>query len=860
MLFVLALAVCPPAQQQQQLDQAGPPVGLVPTQQRHGGFVERAAQVGLVHEVITGFDRVEGSHFYSWCQTGAGLGDFDGDGDQDVVAAGGVLPNSIWRNESGTFVDETAGAGIEVGELDHSIAIGDIDLDGDLDLFLGAHERGGHLSDEPRLRGGSRMYRNEGGFTFEDITPLTGTFGGGHTVFAKLTDLDMDGRLDLLLCEWNGAANSAWRNHGDGTFSDQTLAWGLGWDGSTHVVGVADLDRNGYPDVLWGNDFWIAGQVPGLPNSHDSFLHGLPDHTFANASTGSGVDVELATMGIAFGDVNHDGWLDVYKTEGGANQLEINHGWPGSALAYTPEHVFYGVDNPTVPNSPRNPLHPDPEGNSIGWATAFIHADLDPWLELLVVNGRVIGPNAQTNPQPFYQPNYMFSSAGPTGGFAFSDQSERFGLTDRHDDRGAAIGDLDQDGDLDMIVMPTVGMLRYYENRIAREGQGFLSVRPETRTSAPGGSGVVARWIDAGGYHHLDAVGTDAPTASQNEHLAFFGLGHLSTVDLQVEFPSGIVRSYADLAPNTTMTAVEPLLVELSADELDEGSNGTCKVTVHAHDASGEPLDAGASVTIEVPGLAPTTAVTHVHDNVFERTFQESGQQGEHRVIVTIDGWQPIIEPVLFVVGGPNIQQSTVVVAPAAVRAGSAEVARVTVAPKDAGGRSLGAGHAVEVEVVGHQSSTLATDLGDGRYVLDVAAPASSGSYRIDVNVDGFLAVGIDTLEVGGAADPAQTELYLEVPDIISQAGAHQFKFSVTPRDDAGVRLGPGAQVAVVLTPDAGSIAAHVLRADLHPAGRPKGEHFFVIEKSAVELMKPASGTAQVTVDGAWVADVPYDF
>ena len=157
---------------------------------------------------------------------------------------------------------------------------------------------------------------------------------------------------------------------------------------------------------------------------------------------------------------------------------------------------------------------------------------------------------------PAYQPNLMWRCNGPSMNFTFLNQTREFGFTQLVDDRGAAVGDLDLDGDLDILVTPTNGKLRYYENNVARLGQGWVAVKAVGNTSAPHGLGVVAKYTDSLGYPHMRIIGADGPTASQHENRAYFTIGSEPAVDLIVTFPSGIGLTFPQVAPDTEVIAI----------------------------------------------------------------------------------------------------------------------------------------------------------------------------------------------------------------------------------------------------------------------------------------------------------------
>ena len=759
-------------------------------------FVERALEVGLVHECLTGRDRLGEGAIQDWIQQGVALGDLNGDQALDVVACGGLLENHVFLNAGPSFTDATDAAGINVGAFDRAPALADYDLDGDLDLFLGTVDAGAGA-----IPGTSRLYKNDGLARFEDVTFVSGTVGAGHSAYPKWGDLDRDGLPDLYVGEFHVTRNLWYRNNGNGSFTERAADLGLDALGSCHAVGIADTDEDGLDDVFIAND-WLATDLTGLPdNAGDIVLSGQASGDFQDVSAGSAYDHERGIMGITFGDVDYDGDLDVYKTDIGYNPLMLNEGWPGSGLPWVEAQFQYKVDCTFLP-FPGAPPGAGGMGPASGWAAVFLDVDFDLWLDLFVVNGHVAGINPDFTWMPRGQRNYLYVGEGEMGGFEFRDRTEEYGLLDHVDDRGAAVGDLDSDGDLDILVMPTVGRLRYFENNVDPAGQGWFTVEATCQSSVPGGFGVRAEWTDSLGYPHVRVIGADGPTASQNELAAYFGMGTEPSADLTVSFPSGIQLAFPGVTPGTQVQAVEPELVRLSRRTFATFGGAlppVLTVTVFAHGVNGTPLDGTAPVTLDVPGLSPLTPLVHVAGNEFRRRFQATGAPGSYPVQVTMGGWQPAIVPQVHLYGPADPSTTRVVVVPAAVRARTADRFTVHVSPRDPGGVALGAGHAVDVSIPRLTPLGPVVDHGDGHYSVDYGAPADPGTYRVSVTVDGSGFPNAAAVEVGGDADWSQTAVVLDVPYAHHAASPNQIKLQLTPRDAAGRRLGPGAEVSVAV-------------------------------------------------------------
>jgi hypothetical protein len=829
-------------------------------------FVERSHELGLVHEYVSGFDEVATLALKDYTQQGVSLADLNGDGTLDVVTPGGVGWTRVFLNVGGTFVDATAAAGVNAGEFDRSAGLGDYDGDGDVDLYLAVHEPGAG----PQA-GRGRLYRNTGSAVFEEVTELGDAAGFGHSLLAKWDDLDRDGLLDLYLCEFLGTPNAWYRNNGDGGFTEMGAAVGLDYGGSTHVIGVADLDRDRLPDVVVCNDFVVSAWAE-LDQAKDGVLDGTAEHVFTDVSEGSGLATQGGLMGVTVADFNYDGLPDLYKTDVGPNVLLINHLWPGSGLPWTEEAAFYGVANGLV----ACPDCPSGFDAAVGWACPAFHADKDPWLDLLVVNGKVPGLSAVVPYTPAGQIDALFHGDGPANQFRFTDMSVEFGVAGAFDDRGAALGDVDQDGDLDLFLAPTSGSLRFYENQVDPEDGNWLAVRAQCQTSAPGGAGVEVSYVDSLGYPHLTILGSGGPTASQDDLVAYFGLGEALAVDLNVRFPSGIELTLPGVAANQEITVVEPRIFEIERTTLPIASavtagaaavagppvtlpwRGVFAVTVNAHDATGVALDGSADVSIEIPGVAPKGAEQHLGGGTFRRYFLAPKTPQSVRVKAVFDGFAVGIEPQIHFYDPTDLAGTVVQLVPEAVRAGSSDTVEVRIAPKTQDGILIGSGRSVTLDVPPSILLAGPTDLGDGRYRATLKAPVLPGFYSLTAFVDGQPA-GTTTLEAGGLPDPGATAFYIETPIEVQASAPHQYRLQITLKDALARRLGPKAALLVTPVPDSGTPPV-IVRTDLYGEGQRDGDAIFVLEKPVGTPADAAHGVLEIAVDGVVQGSLPYSF
>ncbi len=492
--------------------------------------------------------------------SGVGLIDFDRDGWLDVfVAQGAPIPRDpsqdrdtsrLYRNNrDGTFADVTARAGVAFHGFGQGVAVGDYDGDGDDDLFQAGF-------------GGSVLYRNQGDGTFADATAEAGVAGSGWPSSAAFADLDGDGDLDLYVVHYladtvdadgqptvrcsnatqglgycppqafRPEADVLYRNNGDGTFTDVSAASGIASvAGNGLGLAIADLDDDGQPDVFVADD-----QVPNL------LWHNLGSLKFEDAATPWGLALAetgepRAGMGVALGDYDGDGRDDLLVT----NFYEE----PNTLYRNVSPGLFQVMTAPARLSAPTRGM--------LGFGAGFFDFDNDGRLDLFVTNGhindvRVIRIPYQMSPQ-------IFRNRG-TG--RFSDVSSTAGpyFRDAWLGRSAAFGDLDNDGDIDAVVTHLGRPPALLRNDTVPRGH-FLSLRLiGSRTSrSPIGARVNAR---VGDHTLTRTVAAGTSYLAANDLRILLGLGDAAWVDrLQVRWPSGTSQSWDDLEADRHLTIVE---------------------------------------------------------------------------------------------------------------------------------------------------------------------------------------------------------------------------------------------------------------------------------------------------------------
>lgn len=540
-------------------------------------FVERAAEAGLT---FVHFNGMSGRFYYpEMFGPGVGLVDIDNDGDLDVyVVQGQMLGNSapagatgllhgelrdrLFRNDlivraDGTrtlrFTDVTAISGIDIRSYGMGVAAGDFDNDGWIDLY-----RTGV--------GGGVLLKNRGDGTFQDVTSAAGVANAGSWgVSAAFVDYDRDGWLDLFVgnyvdyriggkdgcmtlsgrqdyCpphKYPAQRDRLYRNRGDKTFEDATdhaLA-GAAY-GRALGVSTADFDGDGWIDIYVGNDgtpnqLWL--------NQRDGTLR---DVAFRSGVAVSGSGVPEASMGIDAGDIDNDGDEELFVTNW-ASQMHVLYVNLGGGL-FEDRRAAAGLGAQTV--------------SKTGFGTAFFDFDNDGWLDLLTVNGGVAIVEAQARGGdrfPYRMTNQLFRN---TGSGRFEEVTARAGavFSVPHVGRGAAFGDVDNDGDTDVVVGNDAGPVQLLVNTVGQRnrwigvrliGNSLGSASPARGTTArPGGRDMLGARVGIvlqDGRTIWRRVRADGSYASANDPRVLVGLGAAGEATaIRVRWPDGRIEQW----------------------------------------------------------------------------------------------------------------------------------------------------------------------------------------------------------------------------------------------------------------------------------------------------------------------------
>ena len=491
--------------------------------------------------------------------TGVAAIDYDHDGWLDLFfvngstlegfPAGTAPTNHLYRNRrDGTFEDVTAKAGLAASGWGQGACVGDYDNDGYDDLFVSYF---GH----------NRLYHNRADGTFEDVTRSAGLTNAGTRwgTGCAFLDYDRDGRLDLFvanyidldlataptpesgLCRYKGikvacgppgltgGRNALYHNRGNGAFEDVSERAGITRAKGTYGLGVStlDFDNDGWTDLYVAND-----------SNPSALYRNNRDGTFTDVGVTSGCAYSQdgkpqAGMGVAIGDYDRNGTMDVFKTNfaGDTSTLYAN---TGDGLCE--DRTFasgIGVNT-----------------RWLGWGTGWIDLDNDGWPDLFLTNGHVYPEVAQLKTEAGYkQRKVVYLNLGNG---RFSDISERLGepVTTAKAGRGAAFVDFDNDGHVDVAISnvnDTPDLFRLQD----RSGHHWVTLALVGTKSNRNAIGARVRSV-AAGIAHWDEVRGGGSYLSQNDFRVHFGLGDAARIEhVDVRWPNGLEESWDDLTVDT---------------------------------------------------------------------------------------------------------------------------------------------------------------------------------------------------------------------------------------------------------------------------------------------------------------------
>jgi hypothetical protein len=521
-------------------------------------FVDIARQAGVVFHHTSGASADK--HLVETMGSGGLLFDYDNDGWLDIflVDGGSIADAAVDRRarhrlyhnrRNGAFEDVTDRSGIQHRQYGMGACSGDYDGDGYPDLYVTNY-------------GPNTLYHNQRDGTFADVTATARVGDPRWSTGCAFADLDGDGDLDLWVTNYVDAdrthspfcgdvklnvrfychplqfaplSNTVYRNDGGGVFTDVSAESGVGRLRANGLgVTIADFDNDGRPDVFVANDT--------MPNF---LFHNDGNLRFSEIGLASGVALGAdgrarAGMGIDTGDFDGDGRLDVVITNLDFEMHTLLRGLERGLFGYVTTES--GIGFPTLP--------------FVGFGVAFLDYDNDTQLDIAVVNGHILDNAPQFRAGSTYMQRKLlfrntngrrFADVGRTSGPAFA--AERVS-------RGLAVGDIDNDGDLDMLVSNNGQDAELLRNDGGNRGNALL-VRLHGAGANTGAIGARIR-VTTGSRTQTRDVRAGSSYMSQNDLRAHFGLGAAARVErLEVVWPSGRTETLADVAANQIVTIDE---------------------------------------------------------------------------------------------------------------------------------------------------------------------------------------------------------------------------------------------------------------------------------------------------------------
>jgi hypothetical protein len=542
-----------------QLLSALPPLGVQ--------FTNVAREAGLRARTIFGGEK-ENRYLLETTGCGAAFFDYDNDGWLDIFLVNGTRFEPDWRageaptnrlyknNRDGTFTDVTVQAGLVRTGWGQGVCVGDYDNDGWDDLFV-------------TYWGENALYHNDGKGKFTDVSAKAGVTTAGKlrrwNTGCAFLDYDRDGKLDLFVANYinfdpktaplpetgpctykgmlvacgppglEGGKNILFHNNGNGTFTDVSQKAGILNTPGTYGLGVlvADFDDDGWPDIYVANDSTSSALYQNNRNG-----------TFTEIAIEAGVAYSpdgkpQAGMGVSAGDYDHNGHLDIVKTNFAGDTSSLYRNLGGRMFEDMTFQAGLGRNT-----------------RFLGWGVGFFDFDNDGWVDILACNGHVYPEVGQPDDEQGYKQRKVLYRNLRNGRFADVSLDGGPGIRESAAARGCAFGDFDNDGDVDVLIncVNDVPQLLRCDSGIRNN---WLKVKTVGTKSNRSGIGARIRCTTADGMRQVDEVRSGGSYLSQNDLRVHFGLGSNATADLEIRWPSGHVDRVAGLKANQVVVVRE---------------------------------------------------------------------------------------------------------------------------------------------------------------------------------------------------------------------------------------------------------------------------------------------------------------
>lgn len=520
-------------------------------------FEDVAGRAGLTHVIPNG-GMTSKQFIIETTGSGVAFLDYDNDGRLDIfVASGDGAPSRLYHNEGHEkFRDVSQTMGITRAGWAQGVCAGDYDNDGFVDLFV-------------TYWGQNTLYHNEAGKGFRDVTATTGLTQDRvrYNSGCAFVDYDRDGRVDLFVANYlqfsfeatpkPGANPYCWymqmpvncgprglpfdrnilyHSNVDGTFTDVSMKSGIGEPNQSYCLTAltGDFDNDGWPDIYVACD-----QTPSLlyMNQHDGtfkeegLLRGAALNEDGKAMSG---------MGATAADFQHSGWLSIFRTNF-SDERETLYRNNGKAEFEDATQALGMARNTRF----------------VGWGCAFFDFDNDGWRDLLLVNGHVF-PEVDRKPTDVRFKDRRILYRNAIGKFEDISEQAGAGVTARHSSRGLAVGDIDNDGTLELLIN-NQGERPSLLRQIARPQGNWIILNLQGTRSNRSAIGARVR-IKAGNFTQLDEVRSGGSYLSQNDLRLHFGLGPAKRVEsIDIEWPSGTHQQLNNVEASRVVTITEPL-------------------------------------------------------------------------------------------------------------------------------------------------------------------------------------------------------------------------------------------------------------------------------------------------------------